>query len=154
MVVRILIWSLFDSKTTIDELRDALPDLEPPSAWIWSEASERFGLVAFGDELPKPVFQHVLTTLLNKRGPVDPSDHTVTDIINIPETENHILMIETSRYLTNQLLCEHRLAPPTVCDNGQNGMTAWIWRTCAGSWLRTSSSTTRGPIRTTRSPPC
>lgn len=52
MVVRILIWSLFDSKTTIDELRDALPDLEPPSAWIWSEASERFGLIAFGDELP------------------------------------------------------------------------------------------------------
>ena len=82
-------------------------------------------LYAFGDELPKPVFQHVLTTLLNKRGPVDPSDHTVT-IINIPETENHILMIETSRYLTNQLLCEHRLAPPTVCDNGQNGMTAWM----------------------------
>ncbi|GIU95007.1 MAG: hypothetical protein KatS3mg012_1464 [Gaiellaceae bacterium] len=55
MVVRILIWSLFDSKTTIDELRDALPDLEPPSAWIWSEASERFGLVAFGDELPEAV---------------------------------------------------------------------------------------------------
>jgi hypothetical protein len=82
-------------------------------------------LYAFGDELPKPVFQHVLTTLLNKRGPVDPSDHTVT-FLAIPETENHILMIETSRYLTNQLLCEHRLAPPNVCDNGQNGMTAWM----------------------------
>ena len=53
MVVRILIWSLFDSKTTIDELRGSLPELEPPSAWIWNEASERFGLVVYGDELPQ-----------------------------------------------------------------------------------------------------
>jgi hypothetical protein len=55
MVVRILIWGLFDSKTTIDELRDSLPELEPPSVWIWNEASERFGLVVFGDELPEDV---------------------------------------------------------------------------------------------------
>jgi hypothetical protein len=55
MVVRILIWGLFDSKTTIDELRDSLPELDPPSAWIWNEASERFGLVAFGDELPEEI---------------------------------------------------------------------------------------------------
>ena len=53
MVVRILIWSIFDSKTTIEELRDALPVLEAPSAWIWSEASERFGLLAYDDELPE-----------------------------------------------------------------------------------------------------
>lgn len=51
MIVRVLIWNLFDSKTTIDELRDALPELEAPSAWIWNEASERFGLVAFEEEL-------------------------------------------------------------------------------------------------------
>lgn len=53
MIARILIWSLFDSKTTIDELREALPELEEPSTWIWSEASERFGLLSFGDELPE-----------------------------------------------------------------------------------------------------
>lgn len=57
MVVRILIWSLFDSKTTIDELRDSLPELEPPSVWIWNGASERFGLVAFGEELPSEIAQ-------------------------------------------------------------------------------------------------
>jgi hypothetical protein len=57
VLVRILIWSLFDSKTTIDELRDSLPELEPPSVWIWNEASERFGLVVFGDELPEDVGQ-------------------------------------------------------------------------------------------------
>jgi hypothetical protein len=53
VIVRVLIWSLFDSKTTIDELRDALPGLEEPSIWIWNEATERFGLVAYGDELPE-----------------------------------------------------------------------------------------------------
>ena len=52
MIVRVLLWSLFDSKTTIDELRLHLPALEPPSAWIWNEASERFGLIAHGDEPP------------------------------------------------------------------------------------------------------
>ena len=51
MIVRVLIWSLFDSKTTIDELRDALPEIEDPSVWIWNEAGERFGLFAYGDEL-------------------------------------------------------------------------------------------------------
>ncbi len=55
MIVRILIWSVAESKTTIDELRDALPQLEEPSTWIWNEASERFGIVAFGDELPEEV---------------------------------------------------------------------------------------------------
>jgi hypothetical protein len=53
VIVRVLIWNLFDSKTTIDELRDSLPQLVPPSTWIWNEANERFGLVAFGEELPE-----------------------------------------------------------------------------------------------------
>jgi hypothetical protein len=55
VIIRILIWSVADSKTTIDELRDALPELEEPSTWIWNEASERFGVVAFGDEFPEEV---------------------------------------------------------------------------------------------------
>ena len=49
MIVRLLIWSLGDSQTTLDELRARLPELEPPSTWISNEATERFGLVAFGD---------------------------------------------------------------------------------------------------------
>lgn len=53
MIVRVLLWSLYDSRTTIDELRAQLPELEPPSAWIWNEASERFGLLAHGDEPPE-----------------------------------------------------------------------------------------------------
>ena len=55
MIIRILIWNLSDSRTTIDELRESLPELVPPSAWIWNEASERFGAVLHGDELPEAV---------------------------------------------------------------------------------------------------
>jgi hypothetical protein len=53
VVVRILIWNLLDSQTTIDELRESLPELVAPSAWIWNEANERFGGVFHGDELPE-----------------------------------------------------------------------------------------------------
>ena len=52
MIARVLLWSLSDSRTTIDELRARLPALEPPSVWIWNDAAERFGLLAFSDELP------------------------------------------------------------------------------------------------------
>ncbi len=55
MLVRFLIWNLFDSKTTIVELRESLPELDPPNAWIWNEASERFGVVVYGDELPEEI---------------------------------------------------------------------------------------------------
>ena len=55
MLVRFLIWSLYDSKTTVEELRDSLAELEPPSAWLWNEAGERFGVAAFGEELPEAV---------------------------------------------------------------------------------------------------
>jgi hypothetical protein len=57
VIVRVLIWSLFDSKTTIEELRGSLPALESPSAWIWNEASERFGLIVFGEVLPEEIAQ-------------------------------------------------------------------------------------------------
>jgi hypothetical protein len=55
VVVRVLLWNLFGSRITLDELREAVPQLEPPSTWIWNEASERFGIITFGDELPESV---------------------------------------------------------------------------------------------------
>ncbi len=55
MIVRLLIWNTVESQTTIDELRESLPELEEPSRWIWNEASERFGVLAFGDDLPEAV---------------------------------------------------------------------------------------------------
>ena len=51
-VARILIWSLADSKTTLAELRDHLPQLDDGDHWIANDAQERFGLVSTGDELP------------------------------------------------------------------------------------------------------
>ncbi|HLE99048.1 MAG TPA: hypothetical protein VI540_04050 [Gaiellaceae bacterium] len=53
MVVRLLIWNTVESTTTLDELRESLPDLEAPSYWIFNEANERFGVIAFGEELPE-----------------------------------------------------------------------------------------------------
>jgi hypothetical protein len=55
VLVRLLIWGVFESKTTLDQLRDTLPPLEPPSSWIWNEAAERFGIIAYGEELPEAV---------------------------------------------------------------------------------------------------
>jgi hypothetical protein len=52
-VVRILIWNLADSKTTLAELRDRLPSLEDGDYWIANDVAERFVLVSTGDELPE-----------------------------------------------------------------------------------------------------
>jgi hypothetical protein len=52
VIVRILVWNLFDSDTTLAELRAELGELAPPSTWLWNEASERFGVVLFGEDLP------------------------------------------------------------------------------------------------------
>jgi hypothetical protein len=38
--------------TTLDELRQHLPELPDGDRWISNEVSERFGLVSFADELP------------------------------------------------------------------------------------------------------
>lgn len=55
MLVRLLIWNVFDSRTSVDELRESLPDLAEPSRWLWNEATDRFGILAFGEELPEAV---------------------------------------------------------------------------------------------------
>lgn len=52
MIVRILIWNLFDSKTTLEELREHLPTLPEGDAWIFNEAQDRFGLISYGEQLP------------------------------------------------------------------------------------------------------
>jgi hypothetical protein len=52
VTARILIWNLYDSKTTLAELREHLPLLPNGAHWISNEAEERFGLLAVGDELP------------------------------------------------------------------------------------------------------
>jgi len=52
VIVRILIWNLFDSKTTLDELREHLPLLPEGDMWIANEAQDRFGLISYDEVLP------------------------------------------------------------------------------------------------------
>ena len=47
MTVRLLLWSLADSKTTLDELRARLPALPEGDHWISDPAGERFGLISY-----------------------------------------------------------------------------------------------------------
>jgi hypothetical protein len=53
LIARILIWSLFESKTTLDELREKLPELPAGDLWISNDAADRFGLISFADALPE-----------------------------------------------------------------------------------------------------
>jgi len=46
-VVRLYLWNLADSKTTLDELRAHL-NANEPDVWISNDAAERFGLIPFG----------------------------------------------------------------------------------------------------------
>jgi hypothetical protein len=53
--VRLLLWNLADSKTTLDELRAKLPSLPEGDHWISDPAGERFGLISFsGADDPAP----------------------------------------------------------------------------------------------------
>jgi hypothetical protein len=52
-LVRILIWNLADSKTTLDELRDQLPLAEDGEIWFANDVAERFGVVSTNDDLPE-----------------------------------------------------------------------------------------------------
>jgi hypothetical protein len=55
VIVRLLIWNVAESKTSMVELRESLPELEPPSRWIWNDVTERFGVLVFGEDIPEPV---------------------------------------------------------------------------------------------------
>ena len=45
--VRLLLWNLADSKTTLEELRAKLPELSEGDHWISDPGTERFGLISF-----------------------------------------------------------------------------------------------------------
>jgi hypothetical protein len=50
VTVRFLLWSLADSKTTLEELRAKLPELPEQDHWISDPGGERFGLISFSGE--------------------------------------------------------------------------------------------------------
>jgi hypothetical protein len=51
VTVRLLLWNLADSKTTLDELRANLPALPDGDVWVSDAATDRFGLIAFSGSL-------------------------------------------------------------------------------------------------------
>ena len=55
MLVRLLLWNVSESKSSIEELRESLPELRAPSTWIWNEAAERFGVIVVGEDLPESI---------------------------------------------------------------------------------------------------
>ena len=55
MTVRLLLWSLADSMTTLDELRAQLPELPEGDVWISHEPSERFGVISFSGIVPPEI---------------------------------------------------------------------------------------------------
>jgi hypothetical protein len=51
VIVRLLLWNLADSKTSLDELRTRL-EADPTRTWISEETTERFGVVELWDDQP------------------------------------------------------------------------------------------------------
>ena len=51
-VVRILIWNLADSMTSVDELRVQLPAAADGDVWFANDVQDRFGVFSTNDELP------------------------------------------------------------------------------------------------------
>jgi hypothetical protein len=50
VTVRLLLWNLADSMTTLDELRAKLPEAPEGDVWISDPAGERFGLISFSED--------------------------------------------------------------------------------------------------------
>jgi hypothetical protein len=57
VIVRLLLWNLADSKTTLDELRAYLPELPDGDAWISHGPTDRLGLISFSGSVPDEVVE-------------------------------------------------------------------------------------------------
>jgi hypothetical protein len=59
MILRLLLWNLADSKSSLHELRPRLT-AQPNRTWISDEATERFGVVETWDETPGEFPQEIV----------------------------------------------------------------------------------------------
>jgi hypothetical protein len=48
-----VIWNVFDSETTLEELREHLPPPAEGETWIENAVQERLGVISFGDTPPE-----------------------------------------------------------------------------------------------------
>jgi hypothetical protein len=94
------------------------------------------GLIPMVYKYPKAfrpgVLDHVITVLLNKHDL--PEEEDFHPLQGVPESENHINMIESARYLTNQLLFQRTHDPRY--NNQLNGFSQW-WLQRLQNFLKT-----------------
>jgi hypothetical protein len=64
VILRLLLWNLADSKTSLDEVRPRL-EASPKRTWISDESTERFGVVEIWDGHPDEL-PHELLDLIGK----------------------------------------------------------------------------------------
>ncbi len=109
---------------------DEIPGCHRTGEWDVALKGLVVVLYRYGDLLQPQVYDHVLG-LLNQTGPHNPDVEQWNCMgISIPESENHLLNIETSRFLTNQLLTKSpRGAGHVEFDNQTNGMKEYMLKT-------------------------
>lgn len=121
-----------DDAERIDRyLLEAKPVRGVGSTWEFHYGDHDFAEAVFipllylaGEKLSEAARRHLMDVLLVSEGEGPGLMVPRTSGI-IYDTENHILMTESSRYLKNQWLCAHG-AGKAAFDNEANGMTAWI----------------------------
>jgi hypothetical protein len=62
VILRLLLWNLADSKTTLPELREQLPPATNRT-WISDDLTERFGVVEMWEEEPGDFPQELLALI-------------------------------------------------------------------------------------------
>lgn len=77
--------------------------------------------------LSEAAYHKLMTKLLTVTGNNHPTWVTIGHCLSIKETENHILMTESARYLTNQLWNKHYPLDLRF-DNEKNGFNVWLLR--------------------------
>ena len=127
-----------DLDRTNETLREGTPQSNVGSTWELHYGDHDFVicvlttlLYLFGDQ-PDRLYPDALTHMLDKLLILDGGDPLVyvpRTFRLVKDTENHQLMMETSRYLKNQWLHEHgspeQQADPRY-DNSRNGLAQWL----------------------------
>lgn len=68
---------------------------------------------------------HIVWTLMTEKGGEQAENPDARGLLSMRDTENHVLMTEGSRFLTNQWIAESGNKDPEY-DNTRNGQEAWL----------------------------
>ncbi|MFP4029222.1 MAG: hypothetical protein ACLFWL_15655 [Candidatus Brocadiia bacterium] len=128
----------FESQKNLPEtnsyLQGVQPWSRPGSSWAghsgdydFTEVTLTTILYRFGDR-PKILFpetrRHILNSLLLEEGG-EPRLTVPKSLGTVYETENHVLMTESSRFLKNQWMWDHGHKEPRY-NNAENGLFDWL----------------------------